>query len=176
MDLVVMIENGLGEERLRKLKKNEDDYQNFWLGVLEHRKDSDGRDPIPYLICCGYGAIRNARLSENTKRKMKVKDGKMKSYRSDGETVVRLVSATKENGEQWDFESKDRDKNFELDIERFLSTLHGNERYVARRWLLDRADLMYDNHCKQIALEMNCSAPYVARVKKSIRNKWKNWY
>lgn len=176
MDLVISIEQALGEERLRKLKKNDDIYQTFWLGVLEHRKDCDKRDPIPYLICCGYGAVRNARLSENTRRKMRIKNGKVSSYRSEGEVAMRLLSTTKDDGCEWEFESYDRDKDLDIDIIRFIDSLHGNEKYVAKRWLLDRADLMSDNHCKQIAMELNCSAPYVARVKKSIRNKWKAWY
>ena len=186
MDIVAQIEQGLGTDRLAKLKKNEDNYQIFWVGVLEHRHSVDpSRDPIPYLISCGYGAVANARLSENTRTKVRVCDkcGKVYSYRyshcpccaEESRTESRLVSTTLADGTEYEFEfASDEDKIIlDADISRFIQKLYGNERYIAKRWLIDRADLKYDNHCKQIALELGCSAPYVARVKKAIRNKWK---
>lgn len=189
MDIVVQIEQGLGADRLKKLKRNEDNYQIFWLGVLEHRNNVDpNRDPIPYLIACGYGAIANARLKENTRQKIRICDkcGKSYSYRyshcprcaEESRTENRLMSTTLADGSEYEFEfQSDEDRLIlDLDIARFVQTLHGNEQYVAKRWLIDRADLKYDNHCKQIALELGCSAPYVARVKKAIRKKLTNYY
>jgi len=189
MDMVHEIEQGLGQDRLQKLKRNEDNYQIFWLGVLEHRQSVDrSRDPIPYLIACGYGAIANARLKENSRQKMRVCDrcGHVFPYRSshcphchdENRTESRLTSTTLPDGNECEFECDSGEDAIllGLDVERFVNTLHGNERFVARRWLIDRADLKYDNHCKQIALELGCSAPYVARVKKAIRNKWKLMY
>lgn len=185
MDLVSDIEQGLGKERLQKLKQNEDSYQIFWLGVLEHRSNIDPkRDPIPYLISCGYGAIANSRLTSNTRNKMRVCDrcGKIFSYRhsvcpccqEESRTEQKIFSTTLSDGTDLEFEYEDNQEwILKSDVERFVQTLHGNERYVAKRWLIDRADLRYDNHCKQIALELGCSSPYVARVKKAIRNKWK---
>ena len=186
MDIVKQIEQGLGADRLAKLKKNDDNYQIFWVGVLEHRHSIDpSRDPIPYLISCGYGAIANARLMENTRQKIRVCDkcGKIHSYRynhcpycaEESRTEPRLISTTLADGSEYEFETRsDEDKIIlDLDVARFVQILYGNEQYVAKRWLIDRADLKYDNHCKQIALELGCSAPYVARVKKAIRNKWK---
>lgn len=186
MDIVQEIEQGLGKDRLQKLKRNEDNYQIFWLGVLEHRHSVDkNRDPIPYLISCGYGAIANARLMENTRQKIRVCDkcGREYSYRysycphchEESRTEPRIFSTSLNDGSEWEFESRNGEDRLILDMDliRFVNSLHGNEQYIARRWLLDRADLKYDNHCKQIALELGCSAPYVARVKKSIRNKWK---
>ena len=53
MNIVAQIEQYLGADRLAKLKKNDDNYQIFWVGVLEHRHSVDpNRDPIPYLISC----------------------------------------------------------------------------------------------------------------------------
>ena len=184
MDIVQQIEHVLGTDRVRQLKKNDDNYQIFWLGVLEHRKDVDcTRDPIPYLISCGYGAIRNEYLKSNTRDKMRVCPhcGRSYTYRyarcpkcgADSVTERRVFSSTLEDNSEMEFEDgRTTDVLLSIDIDFFISTLHGNEQYVARRWLKDRADLMYDNHLKQIALEMGCSAPYVARVKKSIRSKW----
>ena len=85
---------------------------------------------------------------------------------------------TADDGSDVEFMTRgDEDKKtLEMDIARFVDTLYGNEKYVAKRWLVDRADLRYDNHCKQLALELGCSAPYVAAVKKSIREKWKLIY
>lgn len=189
MDIIKQIEQGLGKDRLQKLKRNDDNYQIFWLGVLEHRSCVDkSRDPVPYLISCGYGAIANARLQENTRTKVRVCErcGRQYSYRyshcphclSENETVPRVLSMTADDGSDVEFmASGDEDKKtLEMDIARFVDTLYGNEKYVAKRWLIDRADLRYDNHCKQLALELGCSAPYVAAVKKSIREKWKLIY
>lgn len=185
MDLVTQIEQGLGTDRLRKLKKNDDNYQIFWVGVLEHRNSVDNtRDPIPYLISCGYGAIANARLSENTRQKISVCPycGREYSYRykycpycgAESETENRIFSMTLNDGSE--IETPDRSSEnlmiLNLDVERFVQKLYGNEQYVAKRWLIDRADLKYENHCKQIAMELGCSAPYVAQVKKAIREKW----
>ena len=186
MDLVKTIEDALGEKRLHKLQRNEDEYQIFWVGVLEHRYNVDkDRDPIPYLISCGYGAIRNARLMENTRTKVRTCPdcGRVYSYRYshcpycrvESQTERRVFSTALPDGSEMEFETQSAEEQLilDLDIARFVETLHGNEQYVARRWLIDRADLKYANHLKQIALELGCSAPYVARVKKSIRNKWK---
>lgn len=186
MDIIAQIEQGLGADRLAKLKKDDDNYQIFWLGVLEHRHSIDPtRDPIPYLISCGYGAIANTRLMENTRKKVRVCDkcGRIYSYRyshcphcmEENRTEPRVISTAMVDGSEYEFETPNTENSIilDLDITRFISTLYGNEKYVAKRWLIDRADLRYDNHCKQIALELGCSAPYVARVKKSIRNKWK---
>ena len=41
MGIVEQIEQGLGADRLAKLKKNDDNYQIFWVGVLEHRHSVD---------------------------------------------------------------------------------------------------------------------------------------
>ena len=186
MELVELIETGLGEKRLHNLKKNEDNYQIFWLGILEHRKDVDGlRDPVPYLISCGYGAIRNEYLKENTRRKIKYcpSCGKVYSYRKsvcphcliDNLTDNRISSITLPDGNNMEFPIEDFNLGILddiLTIQTFINSLYGKERYVAKRWLIDRADLKYTNHLKQIALELGCSAPYVAKVKKSIIKKF----
>lgn len=182
MDLVRQIEQALGEARLAKLRSNEDNYQIFWLGVLEHRKNIDQtRDPIPYLLSCGYGAIRNEYLKENTRAKYRWCPvcGRRYSYRQTvckcgRETVTdrRIVSPVLEDGSDVEFPCYDEQRDLEIDIQRFVSLLQGVEKYVATRWLVDRADLHYNNHLKQIASEIGCSAPYVAKVKKNVRNKW----
>lgn len=187
MDLIKQIEDGLGYKRLTNLKRHEDDYQIFWVGVLEHRKDVDTeRDPIPYLISCGYGAIRNEALKENTRNKLRYCPccGKEFSYRRTecpecrAETITdcRVYSSTLKSGDEMEFEQTDSVLariDDQIDLENFVAGLFGKEQYVAKRWILDRADLKYDNHLKQIALELGCSAPYVAKVKKEIIKKWK---
>lgn len=186
MELIEQIEKGLGYQRLNNLKKREDDYQIFWIGVLEHRKDVDvNRDPIPYLISCGYGAIRNEKLKENTKNKLRYCPccGREFSYRRvecpdcRSETITdQRIYSSNINGEEMEFEQKDSELlNLvdQLDLTNFVSKLYGKEHYVAKRWILDRADLKYDNHLKQIGLELGCSAPYVAKLKKEIIKKWK---
>lgn len=190
MDLIEQIEYGLGRDRLNKLKKHDDDYQIFWVGVLEHRKDVDiNRDPIPYLISCGYGAIRNEILKENTKTKIRYCPccGKEFSYRksecphckTENITDRKIYSTTMVDGSDMEFEQEDYsivDIEDQIMVQKFINTLYGREKYVAKRWLVDRADLKYNNHCKQLAMELGCSAPYVARLKKAIRNKWKLMY
>jgi len=69
-----------------------------------------------------------------------------------------------------------RDINLAIDIESFLTTLEDKEYYVAKRWMMDRADLLFANHVKQIAFEMEISAPRVTQIKNVIRKKFKSWY
>lgn len=188
MDIVKEIEQGLGRERLQKLKHNEDNYQIFWLGVLEHRKKVDwSRDPIPYLISCGYGAIRNERLKENSRMKVKFCDscGKVFPYRygccpvcyGKGRTIQRVLPITRDDGTEQEFEDKHDFTTTEIcrvDILAFIRSLSSRkEKYIAHRWLIDRVDLLYDNHCKQLAIELGCSAPYIAKVKQNLRIKYK---
>jgi hypothetical protein len=64
-----------------------------------------------------------------------------------------------------------------MDVELFVLTLTTRRlRYVATRWLIQRADLYYDNHLEQIAVELGISAPAVAKVKKRIRAAFKAWW
>lgn len=57
-----------------------------------------------------------------------------------------------------------RDADLAMTLEQFVDTKVDKERYIARRWLLDRADLRYQNYQKQIAYEIKLSAPRVAQI------------
>lgn len=187
--LIYEIESALGHDRLTYLKKNEDKYQQFWLGVLEAfgRMDKD-RDFIGFLISNGYGAIRNMNRSEYSKSKMKrcLTCGKLYGYRTricpkcyeETETQVRTVSTYNREGEVIDYEDTRNvhDINFSIDIESFLLTLEGNQKYIARRWFKDRVDMLFVNHVKQLAFELEISEPRVTQIKNIIRKKFKSWY
>jgi len=76
-----------------------------------------------------------------------------------------------------DYEHGDYDPDMiiKISMEQFVETLDGKYRYIAKRWLLDRVDLMYDNHLKQLALELGMSAPRIAKLKKSVRERYIEW-
>lgn len=187
--LVREIEVALGPDRLFYLKKNEDAYQQFWLGVLEAfgRMDKD-RDFIGFLVSNGYGAVRNMNRSEYSKSKMRYcpSCGKRLGYRtkicpfcnSETETKTRNISIVNRDGEFIEYEDDrpSRDIDLSLDIDTFLLTLEGNQQYIARRWMKDRADLLFANHVKQLAFELEISAPRVVQIKNIIRKKFKSWY
>lgn len=181
MSLVIMIEGGLGPERVRDLKRKEDEYQIFWVGVLEAIPRAKSGDPVPYLITAGYGAVKNYRRAENTKQYYKVcpNCGTEYGYRI---TVCRKCGVETENRVR-QIEYLDRhESNFHhaieerVMLEQFVDGLEGRQRYVAKRWLLDRADIYFDNHIKQIAVELGISAPAVAKYKKQIKRQLMAWY
>lgn len=180
-DLVPVIEEALGPDRLSRLKSNPDEYQNFWVGVLEAftRVDWD-RDVVAYLISSGYGAVRNGRRSEWSEQRMRwcPKCGKVWSYRT---TVCPRCGCETESGvrhsEYVDLvEARQEEQDVAPeDVAAFLLTLSGAEAYVARRWMRDRADLTCQNHLKQIAWELGVSAPRVAQIKSKVRQKFAAW-
>jgi len=187
--LLSNIEHELGTERLTRLKKNEDSYQQFWLGVLEalHRIDTN-KPFVGFLISNGYGAIRNMRRSESSKTRLRgcPTCGTEYGFRtkvcplcgSETDSLFRLSSMVNQEGQFIEYEDRKptRDINLAIDIESFLTTLEDKEYYVAKRWMMDRADLLFANHVKQIAFEMEISAPRVTQIKNVIRKKFKSWY
>jgi len=187
-ELILTIEEALGPDRLTKLRNNEDAYQQFWLGVLEAMSRADlSKETVGYLISSGYGSIRNMRRAENSKGKMRTCSicGVEYGYRTkvcrycgaETDSSCRVSSTTGSDGGEIDFEDRTRSElDFTIDISIFLETLTGNERYIAKRWLVDRADLLFANHTKQIAFELDLSSPRVAQIKTVVRQKFKDWY
>ena len=176
------IKDALGNNRLRALKVDDDEYQLFWLGVLEAipnmRKDSH---QIGYLILKGYGKIKNYRKSNYSRECIKYCRlcGRSYGFRkedackcgSDTIVVSRLIPLN---------DNYEYDDNIDIDmkvtIERFVNTLIGNMKYVAKRWLIDRADLMYNNYSKQLAIELEISPAMISKYVKKIRQRFSEWY
>lgn len=189
-ELIPTIEEALGPERLERLKKDEDAMQQFWLGVLEATARADlSRDVIGFYISNGYGAIRNMRKSEDSMMRRRVCPGcgaiygnRTKICRRCGAelwSVPVVFPLTMPDGTDRELEAPRPwagPVDLQVDIESFVCTLGGRQAYVARRWLLDRADLFYDNHLAQIALEMGVSKPRVAQLKKRVREAFRVWY
>lgn len=180
-DLVEKIEEGLGSDRLRELKRKEDEYQMFWVGVLEALPKARPQNEVPYLITAGYGAVRNYRRAENSRAYYKVcpQCGESYGYRTrycsqDGA----LLENRSRSVEYLDRHETSIHEQVEerILLEQFVGILEGRRRYIARRWLLDRADVLYDNHIKQIAGELGISAPAVARHKQYIKEQLFYWY
>jgi ribosomal protein L37E len=180
-DLVAAVEAGLGPGRLAKLKRNPDSYQQFWLGVLEARLRLDGiRDSVPFLISNGYGAVRNMRRAENSFQQLRVcpECGKVYGNRTKecpdcGVPTVASVRHS-EYAEWYSPQSSELDL-LRVDLEAFVGGLSGNRAYVARRWLLDRADLYYDNHLERIAGELGLTSARAAQIKASVRAELRGW-
>lgn len=188
-ELISTIEAALGQDRLARLKRDEDAYQQFWLGVLEayHRIDLN-RESVGFLVSNGYGAIRNMRRAENSRGRVRScpRCGRVYGNRTmecprcmhptDGS--VRTSSTAAATGEEMDFEDGRQSSYLELsiDIETFLGGLEGKRLYLARRWLVDRADMMYKNHLSQLAFEMGISKPRAAQIKVEVRDAFRRWY
>ena len=180
--LIVTIEEGLGPERLAKLKRDSDAFQQFWLGVLEavSRIDPD-KDMVAYLISSGYGAVRNMRRSDRTWSSMKTcpECGRVFGYRRKAcpECGVELrVEARHSEYQDWHQAPLGSDADLLMEVEMFVETLSGLDAYVARRWMVERADLLFKNHLTQIASELGVSSPRVAFIKKRIKQKFLEWH
>lgn len=180
--LVAEVEEGLGPERLSRLRADPDSMQQFWLGVLKAARRADpGRDRVAFLISNGYGEVRNGRRSDRTWRGMRAcrSCGAVLSYRS--VTCPRCGSETEamarvQSFEEWHGPVGDADRDFKLDVESFVSTLSGLELEVARRWLVMRYDLTSVNYLKRIAQEVGRTPARVAQVVKRLRLKFRAWY
>lgn len=161
-----------------KLWQDDDLQQVFWLGVVRGtQKVKWDRDPIPYLITRGFGEVRNYLSSQRLRSVIKrcVECGSENSYRKSrcecgGELVLenRMAQFVQHTTE-------DVDPLDALEVEQFVGTLSGRMGFVARRWLMERADLYYDNHLKQIGSELGISAVAVSHYKDRIRESFRIW-
>ena len=188
-ELIPAIEGALGAERLGRLRRDEDAYQQFWLGVLEALPRVDwSREALGYLISSGYGAVRNMRRAEDSRSRMRVCPGcgahlgnrTRECPRCGRETdgAVRVSYLARPDGS--DLEVVDErhwpSPDLRVDVEAFMETLSGREAYVARRWLVERADLTCQNHVRQIAFEMGVSQARVSQLKAKVRDQFRGWY
>jgi len=173
-ELISVIEESLGADRLSRLHNNEDDYQDFWIGVLEAFKRVDwDRDMIGFLITSGYGAIRNAKRSTWSVERYRYcpKCGKIFGYRTVECPDCKIETISDMRHTEYDTTPARTapDQDLEMTIQDFVITLNGNAKYIAKRWMIDRADLKYQNHSKQIAFELGLSPARVAQIKKTIK-------
>jgi hypothetical protein len=175
------VERALGPERLERLERDQDAYQQFWLGVLEAASRADWtRESVSFLVSNGYGAVRNMRRADRTWRGMKVCSscGRALSYRASScprcggpvelESRISLYEEVHASGGGADVEAM-------LDVRAFAGSLLGQAGYVARRWMVERADLYYVNYQKQLAAEMGVSAPRVAQIVKKLKVGFVAW-
>lgn len=161
--------------------KNDDYRQVFWLGVYKAIPNVDwSRDVLRYLVVRGYGEVKNYRMANYRHSLVKVckKCGIELSLRARSCRVcggaVRVDNRFYALLEINSVTMEDRIV-FNVMVEQFIGSLTGKEQYVAKRWLLDRADLYYANHTKVIATELSLSAPAVSKIKKQIRQRFQVW-
>lgn len=181
-EVVAFVEAGLGPARLASLKGDDDDMQQFWLGVLEALPRMRGAPDVGFLISSGYGSVRNARRAERTASGMTVCSGcgahwgyRQRECPRCGSELSREVRVSEFSEEVRGVRGRESEVDLRLTVEAFVETLEGTERRVAKRWLLDRADLYHENHGKVIAAELGVSAAYVSAVKKAIRARFASW-
>jgi len=188
-DLIPTIEGALGPDRVARLKKDEDAYQQFWIGVLEALGRADlNRETVGFLISNGYGAVRNMRKAGNSRSRMKAcpSCGRICGNRTvtcpgcGAETVgsARVVSTSLPEGGEADFPSPQYRgaHDLSIDVWLFLRTLSGRDLYVARRVMVDRADLLFKNHLAQIGFELGVSKQRVSQIKVRVREAFRRWY
>jgi hypothetical protein len=164
----------------RRFWKDEELTQVFWLGVYKSIKTVDWeKDPIKYLTNGGNQEIKNYILVNYRKSLVKYCNscGRYVSFRKffcpRCNTELIIINRFVEFVDSVHEDDAIIDK---VMIEQFVGILENTEFYVAKRWLLERADLYEQNHLKTIAIELNISAPRVAQIKNKIRKKFKEWY
>lgn len=164
-----------------KIWRYEDLRQVFWLGVIRGTQSVDWtpeEDPALYLVTRGIGEVRDYLASQRVRSLVK---RCLSCGRINGHRRVRCL----ECGGKLRYENRsvafiehlvlDEDPLDRIEVEQFVATLTGKMAVVARRWLLDRADLYYDNHLAQIGQELGMSAPGVAKIKRRIRESFREW-
>jgi hypothetical protein len=192
-EVLARVSEGLGY-RLNVLLDNEDDYQNFWLGVYEAIKMADfTRDVVPYLIIKGYSKISQERRRDN--RHIYVAYcGNCNRYRKHYQSecylchgslqyMSRCEAVEDTTGYVMDIDryvkkhhielrSSDEDIINRLAVEQYIDRL-GNEdkRYahIAKRLFIDRVDLLVDNYCKQLSRETGMGVSTIANRVTKIR-------
>jgi hypothetical protein len=194
-NLVKMVEQGLGPKRLASLKKDEDSYQNFWIGVLKSLPRSDKyEDKIPYLIRSGYGEISDAYRVDARKefRKWCPKCRKFHSvsriYCPKCGEELDVVNRNDSLDTEYAPQIADRqwnDLDLGMDIRKFVQYVNrlyragevdGRFHHVTVRWLVNRVDLFEDNHSVTLAQELGCTPQNISRIKKQIRELFSEYY
>jgi hypothetical protein len=171
-EVLVRVSEGLGY-RLNVLLRNEDNYQNFWVGVYEAIDMADfTRDVVPYLIAKGYSKISQESYRNN--RHIYVAycrncNRYCKHYRSECRKChgsLQYKARCEYIGDNpIELSSSDEDIVNRLAVEQYIDRL-GNEdkryAYIAKRLFLDRVDLLVDNYCKQLSKETGMGVSTIA--------------
>lgn len=178
-EVLVRVSEGLGS-RLNILLSNEDNYQNFWLGVYEAIEVADfTRDVVPYLIAKGYSKIsqENCRNNkhlfvaycENCKRHCKHYQSECRKCH--GQLQYKSRCSSVEDG-HIELHTSDEDITTRLAVEQYIDRL-GNEdkisAYIAKRVFLDHVGLFVDNYCKQLSKETGMGVSTIANRVTKIR-------
>jgi len=186
-DLMSRINRTLGS-RNERLKTNPDNYQNFWLGVLEAiPKATKTANPIPYLISKGYFMIHQKKRSENRHSYVaycpncgeffNFTANECPACKGDLEYFNRRDDMGSDVDGGFIPQQLDRDITLQLTIEQFVDQLpEGRDKYIAKRWLLDRIDLLVDNYCKELAMEIGIHSTNVAKRITRIKSAFRIWY
>ena len=176
--LIPIIKDLLGA-KYWDLKKDEDKEQTFWLGVAKALHEVDfSQNPIEYLILSGWNEVRNYNKHTWSRDIVRycIKCNKYHGYRTSCCPVCgEKMPTIKRDKILLDIHRYEECHDNKINIDMFIKSLSGKLRYIAKRWLIDRADLMYDNHSKQLAYELGISAPRISFYKKKIRTKFKEW-
>lgn len=178
-EVLVIVSEGLGH-RLNILLSNEDNYQNFWLGVYEAIELADFTgDVVPYLIIKGYSKI--SQESRRNNRHIFVgyckncnhycKHYQSECHRCHGQLLYEPRRRCIETS-PIEFASNDEDITTRLAVEQYIDRL-GNEdkryAYIAKRLFIDRVDLLVDNYCKQLSKETGMGVSTIANRVTKIR-------
>lgn len=175
------------EVKDRAFWKDEELQQVFWLGVMrkiDRCQWAPSLHPIRFLTTQGANEVRHwiqKQYSVNLQRYCS-ECNRFYGYRHEWcdihhkELPVRgrysvYVDALRG--------SPDEDVIEEYSMEQFVKFLGRFESesvvHVAQRWLVDRVDIYYDNHSKQLALELDLTPPRIAQIKKHIREILLEW-
>jgi len=179
-EVLVRVSEGLGH-RLNVLSNNEDNYQNFWVGVYEAIDMADfTRDVVPYLIAKGYSKISQESRRDN--RHIYVAYcGNCNRYRKHYQSECHKCHGSLQYKSRCDYiednpielGSSDEDIVNRLAVEQYVDRL-GNEdkryAYIAKRLFLDRVDLLVDNYCKQLSKETGMGVSTIANRVTKIRH------
>jgi predicted RNA-binding Zn-ribbon protein involved in translation (DUF1610 family) len=179
MDLYKTVREVMGY-RYKHIEQDDDEHQEFWVGLLI-AKDKNPDAPIPHLIKAGYWALKDYRKRERTKDLASYCEKCNKSWGARNRYCPNCGSETiyiRRKVEYFDtHRSRHKDSVLEqMMVEQFVETQTGTAKYIAKRWMLERADLFYKNYQEQLAWETGISQQSISKHIKKLKRRFVVFY
>ena len=155
--------------------------QIFWVGVLEAvlrmKPHSEKTNQIHYLLTCGFGKVKTYRRSEWNYRLVNwcLECKRWVGFSSPHIHPVITFPKADEYVESKHVDDFEKRVDLQIMLQEFVRLLGGNERYVAKRFLLDRIDLVDAHPIELVAGELGCHRTRVSQYRSRIKRKLRSW-
>lgn len=167
-------------KRYKRIEQDQDEHQEFWVGLLDAQRKHPDKS-IPYLIRAGYWSLMTYRRSERSKdladycEKCNIVSNSQMRYCPKCGSEMHFIRRKVEYNDV--FRSRYNIGLLErLVIEQFIETQCGSAKYIAKRWMIDRADLLYRNYQEQLAREIGISQQAISKHCRKIKNRFIIFY